>query len=116
MMLIPLQAVPSQVVTCLLASQQCKIAVSQKNTGIFVNLYVNDALVIGGVIAEDRNRIVRSLYLGFIGDLAFFDIQGKADPYYTGIGTRYVLAYLSPDEIDAADAALAERLIEAVAA
>lgn len=97
--IIPLQPIPSQVIVSLLASQSCKIAVYQKNTGMFVDIYVNDALVIGGVIAEDRNRIVRSLYLGFNGDLAFIDIQGTADPEYTGLGTRYVLAYLSADEL-----------------
>lgn len=99
MQVIPLQPVPSQVVTCLLGSQACKIAVSQKNTGMLVDLYVNDALVIGGVIAENVNRIVRSVYLGFIGDIAFIDLQGTSDPEYTGLGTRYQLVYLSESDI-----------------
>jgi len=99
MLYIPLQAVPSQLVNVTLSDQACQIAVYQLSTGMFVNLFVNNALVIGGVIAEDRNRIVRSKYLGFVGDLAFVDIHGKEDPVYTEIGTRYFLVYLSPEEL-----------------
>ena len=56
-------------------------------------------LIIGGVICENLNRIVRSLYLGFAGDLAFIDNQGSTDPVYTGLGTRYSLAYIEADEL-----------------
>ena len=39
--------------------------------------------------------LVRSAYLGFIGQLAFFDTQGTSDPDYSGLGTRYQLVYQS---------------------
>lgn len=100
---IPLQPLPSQSVTVLLGQQACRIEVAQKNTGMFVNLYVSDALMIGGVVAENRNRIVRSVYLGFVGDLAFVDTQGTSDPTYDLIGERYFLVYYPADElVDAA--------------
>jgi len=64
-----------------------------------MDVYVNEVLIIGGVICENKNRIVHSLYLGFIGDLAFFDTQGTDDPDYTGMGARWILIYLAPGDI-----------------
>jgi hypothetical protein len=99
MQIIPLQPVPSQTVAVLLADQNCQIKCYQKSTGMFLDLYVDDALIIGGVICLNLNRIVRSLYLGFIGDLAFIDSTGSADPIYTGLGDRFNLAYLEVSEL-----------------
>ena len=98
---IPLKSLPSQEVQILLNGQACQIKVYQKRYGLFVDLYVNSVLVIGGVVAEDRNRIVRDAYLGFSGDLAFFDTQGTNDPDYTGFGGQFAFAYLTPDELAA---------------
>jgi len=101
MQIIPTQAVPSQVLTALLGNQACEIKIYQRSLGLFCDLLVNGALIIGGVICENRNRIVRSVYLGFSGDLMFIDTQGNADPIYTGLGTQFVLAYLAADELPA---------------
>jgi hypothetical protein len=99
MLIIPLQPVPSQTLTVSLAGQSCRVNTYQKGTGLFVDLYVNDALIIGGVIAENANRIVRDAYLGFVGDLAFFDQQDeRADPNWTGLGSRWLLFYLEAGE------------------
>ena len=99
MLIVPLQATPNQEVTVPLGGQPCRIHVYQKSTGLFVDLYVNDALIIGGVIALDAVKIVRDAYLGFIGDLAFFDTQGSVDPDYLKLGSRWVLAYLEAGEL-----------------
>lgn len=48
---------------------------------VFVDVFVNDILIIGGVKALNNNLIVRDIYLGFIGDVAFVDTQGTSDPY-----------------------------------
>lgn len=101
MLVIPLQPVPSQTITVNLAGQACQINVYTLTTGLYVDLLVNDALVIGGVIALNANVIVRSAYLGFIGDIAFLDTQGDTDPVYTGLGSRYILGYFSPSELPA---------------
>lgn len=95
-MIIPITANPSQTLTTNLAGQLCQINIYQKFYGLFVDLYVNNTLVIGGVIAQNLNRIVRSTYLGFMGDLAFNDTQGTDDPNYTGLGTRWQLIYATP--------------------
>lgn len=96
---IPLQAVPSQTVGAVLGSQNCTINVYQKVYGLFIDLLVNGSLVIGGVVCENANRIVRSAYLGFDGDLIFYDTQGSTDPDYTGLGSRFQLAYLTADDL-----------------
>lgn len=97
--IVPLNANPNQTLTVGLGNQACQIDVFQKGGRVFVNLYVNDALIIAGVLCQNLNRIVRDAYLGFDGDLAFYDTQGTDDPNYLGLGTRFVLVYLSADEL-----------------
>ena len=103
MQIIPLQSVPSQTLTVSLANQTCQIAVYQTATGVYLNLSVNNALVIGGVICRNLDRIVRNVYLGFIGDLAFNDNEGADDPVYTGLGARFSLCYLEDADLLAED-------------
>ena len=101
MLIVPLQRVPSQTVNVTLGGQSCTIAVRQATTGLFVTLSVDDAIVIAGVLALDRNVIVRDAWLGFTGDLAFFDVQAPPalDPDWTGLGTRFLLVWISPAEL-----------------
>lgn len=99
MLVIPLQPLPSQIVSVSLAGQACTIAVAQKGDSLFLDLHVDNALVIGGVICQNLNVIVRSLYLGFTGDLAFFDVHGLSDPVFSLIGTKHFLGYFSPNEL-----------------
>ncbi|MGE8128962.1 phage baseplate plug family protein [Methylobacterium sp. NPDC080182] len=99
MQIIPLQAVPNQSVKAQLGNQPCKIIVQQKLYGLFADLYVNEALLVGGVICQDRNRLVRSAYLGFSGDLMFTDTMGTEDPTSDGLGSRFQLVYLDPSEL-----------------
>lgn len=109
MLIVPIQPVPSQQVNTNLSGQSCTINIYQKGGAVYVDLFVNNAPIITGVVAEDANVIVRSAYLGFIGDLAFFDTQPEAtangpvysDPVYTGLGSQYVLAYLAPSDLPA---------------
>ena len=102
-LLIPLQPVPSQTVNCTLGGQSCQIAVYQKTGGLYVDLFVNNAAIITGVIAESGNVIVRSAYLGFSGDIAIFDTQPPGgvgvDPYSSGLGSRFQLFYFAASEL-----------------
>lgn len=88
----------------LLNGQNCQINVYQKFFGMFLDLYLLNptSLVIGGCLCRNLNRVVRSAYLGFQGDLGFWDTQGTTDPVYTGLGARYQLVYLSPQDLAAA--------------
>ena len=97
---IPINDVTSQTVKTLLAGQSCKMFIYQLASGLYLDLYVNDVLIVGGVICENLNRIVRDLYLGFIGDLIFQDTQGSLDPSSPGLGTRYLLQYLEVADLN----------------
>jgi hypothetical protein len=97
MRIVPLRPTPSQIVSVILGGQFCKIAVYQKQSRLFCDLRIDDALVAGGRLCHDRCRIVRSV--GFAGDLAFLDTRGLEDPVYTGLGGRFSLAYLSAEEV-----------------
>lgn len=94
MKVIPITAVPSQTLDVVLANQPCRINIYQKALGLFADLYVNDGLIVGGALCLNTVLLVRNAYLGFTGDLAFFDMQGLDDPVYTGLGSRWWLAYI----------------------
>lgn len=97
--IIPTQPVPSQTVACIVGQQSCTINVRQAAQGMFVDLYVNNAPIILSVMAYNANRIVRDAYLGFIGDIAIYDLAGNADPYYSGMGSRFQLVYIPASEL-----------------
>jgi len=105
MLIIPLEPVPSQQVSVELNNQSCKINVYQRTTGLFVDLYMDDDLLVGGVLALNSNLIVRFLYLGFVGDLAIVNLHSifstQVDPSYSGLGSQFVLVYLLPSEVPA---------------
>jgi hypothetical protein len=92
-MIIPIQAVPAQRLATLVNWQSIELNIYQRYTGLYVDVGLNGLLVIGGVLALDRNKIVRDTYRNFIGDIAFWDSQGTQDPDYTGLGTRFFLGY-----------------------
>lgn len=52
---------------------------------VFLDLFVDDVLVIGGVECHNESLIVMNEYLGFVGDLAMIDTVGNEDP--VGVST-----------------------------
>ena len=95
---IPIQPVPSQITEVVLGAQNCQILIYQKPQGMFVDINVNGADVVTGVIARDAVPLVCREYAGFSGNLVFIDTQGSADPVYDGLGSRYSLVYLTAEE------------------
>lgn len=104
MMTVPLLAVPSQKVKTVLDNQIIELAIYQVRYGMFMDVNVNGVLEIGGVVCQNRNRIIRSAYLnanvGFSGDFVFFDTAGDSDPTYDGLGTRFQLFYVTQAELE----------------
>ena len=94
MQVIPLIPEASQSLDVNLAGQSCRIEIYQKSVGLLLDLSVGDRYVVVGQICRDRCRLIRLQYLGFIGDLAFFDTQGANDPESSGLGSRWKLIYL----------------------
>lgn len=89
---------PSQTLNINLSGQFTTINLWTRTNGMYMDLYVNNVLIIGGVICQNLNQIVRDTYLGFIGDLMFFDTQGVSDPFSPGLGTRFLLIYVLPSD------------------
>jgi hypothetical protein len=102
MQVVPLQPVPNQSVQVQLNGQPCTLYVVQYAYGLFMTVYIGSDLIIASVPCQNLNRIVRSLYLGFLGDFAFYDTQGSGNPVYSGLGditARYQLLYFDPEEL-----------------
>jgi|WetSurMetagenome_2_1015567.scaffolds.fasta_scaffold02788_7 hypothetical protein len=99
MITVPLQPLQNMTLQVQLDNQACTINIQQYPFGLFLTLYVGGSLIIASVLCENLVRIVRDTYLGFSGDLVFFDTQGSSDPVYTGLGTRFKLIYLSPSDL-----------------
>lgn len=83
----------AQTLRVTLGDQDCGIDIRQNSSGLYLSLRVLDAPIVTGVVCRDRTRIVRSAYLGFVGDLTFVDTQGTSDPSSPGLGTRFFLCY-----------------------
>lgn len=112
MLTIPTQSVVSQSLSVTLSNQACQISIYSKQRfvgalpynikqSLYLDLYVSNSLVIGGVRCLNAVRIVRDYYLGFSGDIAFYDTQGTDDPIYSGLGSRFQLIYFNSTELAA---------------
>lgn len=93
MLIVPINDVPSQTFSVVLAGQSCQIRIFQRGQALYADVSVNNSPVVRGSACRDRVFIVRQTYLGFIGDLLFVDTQGASDPLSPGLGTRYLLVY-----------------------
>ncbi|WP_233868735.1 phage baseplate plug family protein [Paraburkholderia adhaesiva] len=102
MQTVPLAAVPSQRLSVALAQQNCGLALYQKRTGLYLDLYVAGNLVMAGVLCRTGVYLVREAYLGFAGDLVFTDTAGSDDPDYTGLGSRWPLLYVQASAVASA--------------
>lgn len=106
MLIIPVQPVPAQTLGVILAGQNVQLFIAQVATGMYITIYLDNSTtpLLAGVICQNENRIVRNAYFGFVGDLWFIDNSGADDdPYYTGLGTRWSLAYLTEDDLAGVD-------------
>jgi hypothetical protein len=99
MQIVPIIDSYSQTLTITLGGQSCRIDLKTRSTGLYCDLYVNDTLIIGGVVCRNLKKIVINGYLGFVGDLLFSDMQGVDDPSSPGLGTRYLLMYAEASDL-----------------
>ncbi len=96
--LIAVQPVPNQTLSVTLDNQIVVLNIYQRGgvDGIlFMDVFLAGELIIAGRVCQNGNKIIRNSYFGFEGDLVFWDMQGTSDPQFTGLGSRWVLAYYS---------------------
>jgi hypothetical protein len=109
---IPTTEAPNQQISTTLANQDCLIQLYTKSINVpiatpmapeppvyqnlnpcFIDLYLNGALLIGGVYVRQGSLVVRDTYFGFAGDLSVIDTTGAgADPF--GVPATLPPAYL----------------------
>lgn len=94
---IPTSKNPNQMFQVNINKQNCTIILTQKRTGLFFSLAVDDVFVIRSVLCENENPLVLYSYIKFVGNLYFIDVEGNKDPDYRGLGDRFILCY--SDEI-----------------
>lgn len=99
MLTIPLQQVPNQFLAVTLGDQYCELNIYQKEQGLFMDLAVNGQDVKSGILCHGNWLMIRYPVYNFDGDFLFLDTQGSDDPYYTGLGTRWVLCYYAGAEL-----------------
>jgi hypothetical protein len=109
MLIVPLQAEPQQTLNINLNGQACILNIYTAGDDpippMYLDLYVNNTLLEGGMFALIGVRLVRDNYLGFLGDLVWNDTQpdpnlGPEDPQWEGVGSRWQLLYLYPGELE----------------
>jgi hypothetical protein len=102
MQIIPLRAIPNQTLSVLVSNQNTRINVYQKGVvpRLYCDVILNEATPQAtGILCQNLKPIVRYGYVGYQGDFFFFDTQGADDPVYTGLGSRFLLYYLAPNEL-----------------
>jgi len=97
---VPTSAVPSQTFSIVLANQDCQIALRQNGANMYFDLAVSGTAVVTARIVRNKQRLLLDAqYHGFVGDFIFNDTQGDAQPFYTGLNTRYVLYYMEAADL-----------------
>lgn len=99
MLTISLSQEKEQTINVTLAEQRCVMRLVQRDSGIYIDLTVNDIVILQGVPCWYANKIVRYSYLGFVGDLVFLDNEGQSDPQWDGLGKRYPFYYLEESDL-----------------
>lgn len=99
MITVSIEPVEEQTVNVTLNNQPCSIRLVQRESAIYMDLSLRGNPILQGVPCWYANKIVRYSYLGFSGDLVFLDTEGSEDPYYSQLGSRFKLFYLTEAEL-----------------
>lgn len=101
MKIISTKPLASQSFSCSIGGQSCSIKLYSKSGTMYLDLAMAGVTIAPGCIMRDRVAIIRRSYLGFSGDLMVVDQFGSSDPAYDEMGSRFLLYYLTDDEIEA---------------
>lgn len=93
MQTVPLAATPNQSLSLVLGDYTVAITVRTLGGQTYVTVLADGVPICAGQVARDRVILTpRAGYLGFQAlQLMFADLQGTADPVWSGFGTRYLL-------------------------
>lgn len=104
---IPLNNVPNQQFNVVLNEQDCTIHLYQRNTRLYMDLFLDGVALRYGAVCLPHIDIVAHPY-PFTGRLVFMDSLSEPAkqmaPQYAELGTRYKLFYLTDEEAAEIDA------------
>ena len=97
---IPLSPIPAQTLHIVLAGQDCTISVYWRQTHLYLDLSVGEAVICKGAICQNRAGVVQSRSRDFAGTLHFYDQEGDRPPHWQGLNNgssgRWILLYVAP--------------------
>lgn len=93
-MIIPMEPLPNQSFNINLNGQDCRFEFVTRLKNIFMNLSVNNEPILNGIICLNGVNLIPEKYIKFNGSLYFQDLEGSLDPYFWGLGSRWVLNYV----------------------
>lgn len=94
---IPLQPIPNQQVGCTLNGQQTTFDIYIAGTTVYVNVYLNSAMIIAGMPAVNAAYLTQ-YPTAFSGYLFFYDDTG-VDPTYQSLGITSHLLFSDYDAL-----------------
>lgn len=93
---IPTLAKAAQVLTTVIGDQRIAVSLRERAFGLFADVVVNGSPVVSGVPAQNLNTLIKGAYVGFSGNLLFYDKMGDSAPNFAGLGDRFALIYRGP--------------------
>ncbi|MBS0961133.1 MULTISPECIES: phage baseplate plug family protein [Acetobacter] len=90
---IPLEAVPAQMLKVSLSGSMMQITLRQRSTGLYADIWLGQTAVLSGVLCQNLTWLVRDQAAGLPGDFTFVDTKGLQNPDSTGLGSRFMLMY-----------------------
>lgn len=100
---VPLIATPNQELAIELEEQDCTIQVRQLGNYTYLTLWVDSTLIVENAICMPGVAILQGYVHGFRGNFVLVD---SSDPNnqqlsnYTELGSRFILLYLTDEEIN----------------
>jgi hypothetical protein len=101
MRLIPLQAVPNQSLSFTLDDNRWQIRIAQAVTSMFMDITINDEVVILGTRIPGDDFIIPYPYIGLRHGNLMLTTQNERMPDWNRFGLTQQLFYWSPEEMEA---------------
>ncbi|MBD5417377.1 MAG: hypothetical protein HDR50_06905 [Desulfovibrio sp.] len=109
MLELPLEAMVNQEFLVTLGEQDCTIALYQRGASMYLDLNAGGAIICRGAICQPGMGIVQRATMAFAGQLYLLDERSQPmeqqPPQWQGLGTRWKLYWLSPEEVKEINAA-----------
>ena len=108
MLELPLEATVNQQFLVTLGEQDCTIALCQRGAAMYLDLSAGGVTICRGAICQPGMGIVQRATAAFEGQLYILDERSRPDeqqpPQWQGLGTRWKLCWLTPEEVEEAQA------------